>query len=205
MHACKYWLTASVHILKQRDPRPICCLAKINIWQTLNLLISAFHKLKLHGEIAPEISRFSMENIHRDFIAYLTINRNCREARPNVFMRLSCNSSISFPPICQIFTGQFFPSSFLLYPSLFLHMCTWVFMMRDVLANFPSYRRNSRQKSIKIFQRSNCSPFDIPVFDSFSVTCKNMLSRSDYGFEKPIFLFESKSKRKDTNSTMKDN
>ena len=181
-------MTASVHILKQRDPRPICCLAKINIWQTLNLLISAFHKVKLHGEIAPEISRFSMENIHRDFIAYPTINRNCREARPNVFMQLSCNSSISFPPICQIFTGQFFPSLFLLYLSLFRHKCTWVFMMRDVVANFPSYRRNSRQKSIKIFQRSNCSLFDILVFDSFLVTCKNMLSRLDYIFRK-IYIF----------------
>ena len=60
--------------------------------------------------------------------------------------------------------------------------------MRDVLANFPSYRRNSRQKSIKIFQRSNCSLFDILVFDSFLVTCKNMLSRLDYIFRK-IYIF----------------
>lgn len=103
--------------MKQRDPQRICCLTKINIWQTLNLLISVFHKVKLHDEIVPEISRYSMENIHRDFIA---IQRSIEIAERQGWMfSCNCHAILPFLPLSVRFSqANFFPPPLSFYLSL---------------------------------------------------------------------------------------
>lgn len=118
-----------LYILKQQwnnvDPQRICCLTKINIWQTLNLLISVFHKAKLQGEIAPEISRFSMENIHRDFIA---IQRSIEIAERQGWMfSCNCHAFFHFFPYLSDFHRPIFSLSLSIHLSSFtsVHEFSW--------------------------------------------------------------------------------
>lgn len=85
-----------------------------------------------------------------------------------------------FPYLSDFHRPIFPPPSLFLPISLFFHKCTWVFMMRDVLANFRSCRRTvgkSRLKSFKgwivclSFTSNPISPLSIVSL----VTCRNML------------------------------
>lgn len=85
------------------------------------------------------------------------------------------HSSIS-SPICQIFTGQFFPS---LYPSISLLSQVYMSFHDERCAGKFSivFEANSRQKSIKIFQRLNfvCLAFTSNPISPLSILFQSLV------------------------------